>query len=41
MNKIRLQGSGESGDKVHKDVITTKHIVTCTMLVDTTAHPGY
>ena len=33
---IIFKDSGESGDKVQYDIKTTKHLVTCTMLVDTT-----
>ena len=37
---ISLQNSGESGDKIQDEMTTTKHLVTCTMLVETTVHPG-
>ena len=36
MNMIILQDSGKSGEKLQDDVTTTKHIVVCTILVDTT-----
>ena len=36
MHMISLQDSGESGDEVQDEITTIKHLVTCTMLVDTT-----
>ena len=38
---ISFQNYGYSGDKLQDDITTTKHIVTFTMLVDTTLHPGF
>ena len=36
MHMISLQDSGESGEKVQDYVTTKQHLVTSTMLVDTT-----
>ena len=41
MHMIILQDSGESGDEVKDDIITTIHLVTCIMLVDTTVNPSF
>ena len=31
---------GESGKQIQDEITTTKYLVKCTMLVDTTVHPG-
>ena len=41
VHMIILQDYGESGDKVQDYTTTTKHLVTCTMLVYTTVHPVF
>ena len=41
MHMISFQYSGESGDKLQDYVITKKHIVTFTIMDNTTTHPGY
>ena len=41
MHVISLQDSGESGEKVQDEITTSKYLVTRTMLVDTTVHPGF
>ena len=34
-----IRDYGKSGDKIQDEITTTKHLVTCTMLVYTTVHP--
>ena len=41
IHMISLHYSGESGDELQYDVTTTKHILKCTVIFDTTVHPGY
>ena len=36
-----IQDSEVLGDKIQDEITTTKHLVTCTMLVYTTVHPGF
>ena len=38
---ISLQDSGDLGEKVQDDITTTKHLVTCAVLVYTTVHPSF
>ena len=38
---IILKDYEESGEKVQDEITTTKHLVTCTMSVDTTVHPVF
>ena len=37
---ISLQDSGKSGKKVKDEIKISKHLLTRTMLVDTTVYPG-
>ena len=37
---VRSHDYGKSGGKLQDDVITKKHIVTCTMMANTAVHPG-
>ena len=41
VHMIIFQNYGDSGDKVQDEITAEKHQVTCTMLVDTTLHPGF
>ena len=38
---INLQEYEGSVDNIQGYIIETKHLVTCTMLVDTTVHPSF
>ena len=41
IHMISLQDSEDLDDNVHNEITITKHLVTCTMLVDRTVHPDY